>query len=111
MCKTQKSDEQVNTHWDIEFHHWFKKLRRYRIDIGIGRYSEFLVSDRYRFWKSSIEPALIYTLAPSITQAVKEIQIAFQSLEDALVSLKLVLNSQNTKFMVFSKAQAQVSKS
>jgi len=31
---------------------------------------------------------IIYILAPSITQAVKELQIAFHSLEDALVSLK-----------------------
>ncbi len=31
---------------------------------------------------------IIYSLAPSITQAVKELQIAFQSLEDALISLK-----------------------
>ncbi len=38
-------------------------------------------------------------------QAEKELQIAFQSLEDALVSFKLVLNSQKTKFMFSSKAQ------
>ncbi len=43
-----------------------------------------------------------------MTQAVKELQIAFQSLEAALVSLKLVLNSQKTKFMCFLKAQSQV---
>ncbi len=61
MCKTQKSDEQVNTHWDIEIIHWFKKAVLYRIDIGIDRYSEYLVSDRYRFWKSGIEPSLFGT--------------------------------------------------
>ncbi len=54
------------------------------------------------------DDTIIYTLAPCITLAVKELQIAFQSLEDALVSLKLVLNSQNTKVIFFSKAQAQV---
>ncbi len=59
VCKTQKIDEQVNTHWDIEILRWFKKTVLYRIDIGIARYSEFLVSDRYRFWKSGIEPSLI----------------------------------------------------
>ncbi len=30
--------------------------------IGIGIYSEFLVSDRYRFWKSDIEAALLLSL-------------------------------------------------
>ncbi len=50
------------------------------------------------------DDTIIYTLAPCITLAVKELQIAFQSLEDALVSLKLVLNSQNTKVIFFFKS-------
>ncbi len=49
-----------STHTEIqEFYTVLKKLYWYRIDIGIGRYSEFLVSDRYRFWKSGIEPSLV----------------------------------------------------
>ncbi len=55
------------------------------------------------------DDTIIYALAPSITQVVNELQVAFQSLKDAQVSLKLVLNSQKIKFMFFLKAQVQVS--
>ncbi len=50
------------------------------------------------------DDTIICTFAPSMTQAVKELQAAFQSLEDALISLKFVLNSQKTKFMFFFKS-------
>ncbi len=50
------------------------------------------------------DDTVIYTHAPCIVGAVQELQAAFQSLQTSLLSLKLVLNSQKTKFMVFSKA-------
>ncbi len=75
MCKTQKSNEQVNTHWDIEILHWFKTVL-YRIDIRIGRYSDILVSDRYRFWKSGIEPSLTTThsLCIKVVQLIEPVK-------------------------------------
>ncbi len=60
LCVKHKSVISRSTHLCIKILHWFiKKLPRYRNNINIGRYTEFLVSDRYRFWISGIEPALV----------------------------------------------------
>ena len=54
------------------------------------------------------DDTVIYTHAPSIVGAVQELQAAFQSLQTSLLSLKLVLNTQKMKFMVFTKAQSHL---
>ncbi len=63
LCVKQKRAMSRSTHRDKEILHWFKKTVLYRINIGRywEKYPEFLVSDRYRFWKSGIEPALSQT--------------------------------------------------
>ncbi len=55
MCKTQ-SDEQVNTHWDIEILHWFKKNCP-----GVVSADTQNCWYRYRFWNSGIKPSLVTT--------------------------------------------------
>lgn len=54
------------------------------------------------------DDTVVYTQASTISVAVQELQTAFQALQYTLLSLKLVLNTQKTKFMVFSKARAQL---
>lgn len=39
------------------------------------------------------DDSVIYTYAPSIEQAVQELQIVFNSLQTALLSFKLILNA------------------
>jgi len=53
------------------------------------------------------DDTVVYTQASTILAAVQELQTAFQALQSTLLSLKLVLNTQKTKFMVFSKARVQ----
>ena len=51
---------------------------------------------------------VIYAHAPSTLQAEQQLQTACQSLQTLLLSLKVVLNNQKIKFMVFSKARSQL---
>ena len=53
------------------------------------------------------DDTVIYSCAPSLVQAVDELQTAFQSLQAPLYDLKLVLNLQKTKFMTFTRARTQ----
>ncbi len=59
MCRTQKSDEQVNTHWDIEILHWFKKTvsDRYRQILRIFGIGWVSVLKKWVFFRT--EPALL----------------------------------------------------
>ena len=45
--------------------------------------------------------------APSVAKAAAELQTALQSLESALHNLKLLLNAQKTKHMLFSRGRTQ----
>ena len=51
------------------------------------------------------DDTVIYCIANSVQLAMEKLQHAFNTLQDALIALKLVLNSSKTKFMIFSRAQ------
>lgn len=53
------------------------------------------------------DDTVAYSIAPSVGQAVEELQTAFQSLQSSFQELKLALNAKKTKFMVFSRALTQ----
>lgn len=53
------------------------------------------------------DDTVIYSIAPSLNQAINDLQLAFQHLQVSLHVLKLVLNTKKTKFMMFSRAHSQ----
>ena len=50
------------------------------------------------------DDTILYCVADSAEFAVKKLQLAFNSLQNSLVELKLVLNTGKTKFILFSRA-------
>ncbi|XDV21754.1 hypothetical protein PO909_026778 [Leuciscus waleckii] len=54
------------------------------------------------------DDTIIYTTASSLTQAMKQLQNAFQVLQHSLAQLKLVLNPKKTKYMIFSRGRSKV---
>lgn len=54
------------------------------------------------------DDTIIYTMAPSLNQALEFLQDAFQTLQHSLLKLKLVLNSEKTKFMTFTRSRSNV---
>jgi len=52
---------------------------------------------------------VIYSVAPSLNQAINYLQLAFNQLQISLHGLKLVLNTKKTKTMMFSRARSQSS--
>lgn len=46
------------------------------------------------------DETVIYSVAPSLNQAINDLQLAFQQHQVSLHGLKLVLNTKKTKFMV-----------
>ena len=51
------------------------------------------------------DDTVIYCIADSIELAIERLQLAFNILQTVLAQLKLVLNANKTKFMVFTRAQ------
>lgn len=49
----------------------------------------------------------MYTHASSMVQVVQKLQSALGSLQGTLLSLKLFLNAQKTKYMIFLKSRSQ----
>ena len=54
------------------------------------------------------DDTILYASAPSIDQAVSNLQHAFDCVQDSLKSLKLMLNESKTKFMIFSNGRNNV---
>src|SRR4029434_3020644 len=54
------------------------------------------------------DDTILYPSAPSIDQAVSNLQHAFDCVQDSLKSLKLMLNESKTKFMIFSNGRNNV---
>lgn len=55
----------------------------------------------------SADDTVIYANAPSLIQAVEELQTAFKSLLTSLYGLKLILTAQKTKLITFTRARSQ----
>ena len=51
------------------------------------------------------DDTIIYCTADSVHQALRNLQQAFNTVQDELCSLKLVLNATKTKFMLFTRAK------
>ena len=51
------------------------------------------------------DDTVIYCIADTIELAIERLQLAFNTLQTVLAQLKLVLNADKTKFMVFTRAQ------
>ena len=51
------------------------------------------------------DDTIIYCIAVSVELAIERLQLAFDTIQAALANLKLVLNTDKTKFMVFTRAR------
>ena len=51
------------------------------------------------------DDTVIYCCASSLTKAFQNLQTAFYTVQHTLCQLKLILNTDKTKLMVFSKAR------
>lgn len=71
-------------------------------DVGKG------IQAKYHLYADNSFIHVIHTCAPSLVQALQELQIAFNSLQNALSGFKLILNAQKAKFMFFSKVCSQM---
>ena len=51
------------------------------------------------------DDTVLYCVSKSVTQAMDNLQQSFNALQLALIKLKLVLNADKTKFMLFTRAR------
>ena len=54
------------------------------------------------------DDTIVYTAAFSLKQALQQLQDAFLIMQRSLLLLKLVLNSNKTKYMIFSRGRTKV---
>ncbi len=49
------------------------------------------------------DDTIVYCFSDSATQAIENLQLCFNALQEALTDLKFVLNANKTKFMLFTR--------
>ena len=68
--------------------------------LYINEFSSSISNSRFHLYA---DDTVIYTVAPSVSQALSNLQSDFHSIERAFIDLKLRLNPSKTKYIVFSR--------